>query len=136
MRFQENKLEVSYQSVVILRILLSFIFMVAGFSHLLNTEKTVNRIEDQGIELVKNILIYPEIAVLLSGIFMLISGICLLVGYRTSLTAVVLIALLISITITIQLGQLSTLGPLFKNIAILGGLLFFSINSNLKIQKT
>lgn|SRR5690606_25032415 len=136
MRFQENKLEVSYQSVVILRILLSFIFIVAGFSHLLNTEKTVNRIEDQGIELVKNILIYPEIAVLLSGIFMLISGICLLVGYRTSLTAVVLIALLISITITIQLGQLSTLGPLFKNIAILGGLLFFSINSNLKIQKT
>lgn len=134
MRFQENKLEVSYQSVVILRILLSFIFIVAGFSHLLNTEKTVRRIEDQGMELVKNVLIHPEIAVLLSGIVMLISGVCLLVGYRTSLAAVVLIALLIPITI--QLGQLSTLGPLFKNVAILGGLLFFSINSNLKIQKT
>jgi len=35
--------------------------------------------------------------------------------------------------LTIQVGQMATLGPLFKNIALLGGLLFFSINS--KIQK-
>jgi putative oxidoreductase len=40
----------------------------------------------------------------------------------------VLLAVLIPITITVQVGQINTLGPLFKNIAIIGGLLFFILN--------
>lgn len=135
MKFQEKKLEVSHHSVVILRVLLSFIFIVASTSHLLNTKKTVNRIESQGMDWVKNLLIYPEFAVILSGIVMLVCGISLFFGYHTKLAAAILIAVLIPITITIQIGQIATLGPLFKNVAILGGLLFFSINSNLKFSK-
>lgn len=135
MKFQEKKLEVSHHSVVILRVLLSFIFIVASSSHLLNTKKTVNRIESQSLDWVKNLLIYPEFAVILSGIVMLVCGISLFFGYHTKLAATILIAVLIPITITIQIGQIATLGPLFKNVAILGGLLFFSINSNSKFSK-
>lgn len=135
MKFQEKTLEVSYKSVVILRIMLSLIFIVASTSHFFNTEKTVSRIENASLGFIGNMLGTPEIAVILSGIVMLIAGLALLIGFKTRIAAIVLIAVLIPITLTIQVGQVTTLGPLFKNVAILGGLLFFSINSNLKIQK-
>lgn len=135
MKFQEKTLEVSYKSVVILRIMLSLIFIVASTSHFFNTEKTVSRIENASMGFIGNILGTPETAVILSGVVMLIAGVSLLIGYKTRIAAIVLIAVLIPITVTIQVGQVTTLGPLFKNVAILGGLLFFSINSNLKTQK-
>lgn len=59
---------------------------------------------------------------------MLIGGLAFLVGYKTKWAAMVLIAVLIPITLTIQVGQMNTIGPLFKNIAIMGGLLFFIMN--------
>lgn len=135
MKFQEQNLEVSYKSVVLLRIMLSLIFIVASTSHFLNTEKTVNRIEKANLGFIGNILGTPETAVILSGIVMLVAGVSLLIGFRIRIAAILLIAILIPITLTVQVGQMTTLGPLFKNVAILGGLLFFSINSNLKIQK-
>ena len=75
-----------------------------------------------------NILGTPETAVILSRIVMLIVGISLLLGIITQIASIVLIAIVIPITLTVQIGQLPTLGLLFKNIAILGELLFFSIN--------
>lgn len=135
MKFQEKTLEVSYKSVVILRIMLSLIFILASTNHFFNTEKTVSRIENSSMGFIGNILGAPETAVILSGIVMLIAGISLLLGFKSRIAAIVLIAVLIPITLTVQVGQMTTLGPLFKNVAILGGLLFFSINSNLKIQK-
>ncbi|WP_417291378.1 DoxX family protein [Corallibacter sp.] len=135
MKFQEKTLEVSYKSVVILRIMLSLIFIVASTSHFFNTEKTVTRIENASMGFIGNILGTPKTAVILSGVVMLIAGVSLLIGFKTRIAAIVLIAVLIPITLTIQVGQVKTLGPLFKNVAILGGLLFFSINSNLKTQK-
>jgi len=77
----------------------------------------------------------PRTAVILSGVVMLIAGIALLIGFKTRIAAIVLIAILIPITLTVQVGQVETLGPLFKNVALLGGLLFFSINSNLNFKK-
>lgn len=135
MKFQEKTLEVSYKSVVILRILLSLIFIIASINHFFNTEKTVSRIENSSMGFVGGILGTPETAVILSGIVMLIMGFSLLLGFKTQIASIVLIAVLIPITLTIQVGQITTLCPLFKNVAILGGLLFFSINSNLQIQK-
>jgi len=133
MTFQEKNLEVSYKSVVILRIMLSLIFIVASASHFFNIEKTVSRIENANMGFIGNSLGSPETAVILSGIVMLVAGVSLLIGFKTRIAALVLLAVLIPITLTIQVGQMATLGPLFKNIALLGGLLFFSINS--KIQK-
>jgi putative oxidoreductase len=135
MKFQEQTLEVSYISVEILRILLSLIFIVACTNHFFNTDKVVSRIENANMGFIGKIIGTPYAVVILTGIVMLLAGVSLLLGFKTRVAALVLIAVLIPITLTIQVGQMSTLGPLFKNVAILGGLLFFSLNSNLKIQK-
>ena len=92
MKFQEKTLEVSYKSVVILRIMLSLIFIIASISHFFNTEKTVSRIENSSLGFIGNILGTPETAVILSGIVMLIAGLSLLLGFKTQIAAIVLIA--------------------------------------------
>jgi putative oxidoreductase len=135
MNSQEKTLEVNYKSVVILRIMLSLIFIVASTNHIFNTEKIVSRIENANMGFIGYFLGTPKLAVILSGIVMLIAGLTLLIGFKTRIAALILIAILIPITLTIQVGQITTLGPLFKNVAILGGLLFFSINSSIKIKK-
>lgn len=135
MKTQEKKLEVNYLSVVILRIMLSLIFIVAGTGHFFKLEQTVKRIEAAKLGFIANILGTPEMAVVLSGIVMLVLGISLLIGFKTKISAIILMTVLIPITLTIQVGQSATLGPLFKNIAILGGLIFFSINSNIKFNE-
>ena len=122
-------------SVVILRMMLSLIFIVASTSHFFKTKKMVARIENANLGFIGTVPGSPETMIILSGIVMLIAGISLLAGFKTRLSSIILIAVLIPITITIQVGQMSTMGPLFKNIAVLGGLLFFSINSKFKIQK-
>ena len=71
----------------------------------------------------------PEITVIASGIPMLIAGIALMLGFEPKYAAIILATVLIPITITVQIEQMSTIGPLFKNIAILGGLLFFIMNN-------
>ncbi|WP_366184405.1 DoxX family protein [Flavobacterium ovatum] len=135
MNIQDKKLEVSYLSLVLLRVMLSFIFIVASINHLFNTEKTVHKLEVATMGFLGKLLGPPELAIILSGIVMLMAGFSLLIGFKTRFAAILLITLLIPITVTVQVGQTATLGPLFKNVAILGGLLFFSINSNLKNQK-
>ncbi|SDG55789.1 DoxX family protein [Psychroflexus sediminis] len=123
--------EVSYISVVLLRVMLSFIFIVASISHFINTRKTINRMQNAQMGFLGELLGTPKIAVILSGVLMLIAGTALLIGFKTRIAALILIAVLIPITLTVQVGQVESIGPLFKNIGLLGGLLFFSINSNL-----
>ncbi|CAH1002576.1 hypothetical protein LEM8419_03450 [Neolewinella maritima] len=120
---------VSPLSVTLLRVMLSGIFLVAGGNHLLNTEATVARMHHASL---KNFALYfgePEWLVILSGVTMLVAGLGLLSGFLSRYAALVLLAVLIPITITVQIGQVTTLGPLFKNVAISGGLLFFIINN-------
>lgn len=115
-------------SVQVFRVMLSAIFLVASFSHLVKVEKTVQRIEDARFKGLAYFFGEPEMLVIFSGIVMFIAGLALLSGFKTRWAAIVLSAVLIPITLTIQVGQITTLGPLFKNIAILGGLIFFIIN--------
>ena len=119
---------VSKRSVQLLRILVSGIFLVAGFNHLVEIEKTVQRIE---MAQFKGFAIFfgnLELLVILSGIAMLLAGLSFLIGFKTRWAAIVLLLILLPITLTIQVGQITSLGPLFKNIAIAGGLLFFILN--------
>jgi putative oxidoreductase len=124
-------LQVSYTSVVLLRIMLSLIFIVASISHFINTEKTIQRLEAASLGFMGQLLGTPKTAILSAGVVMLIAGIALLIGFKTKLASILLIAVLVPITLAVQVGQIESMGPLFKNIALLGGLLFFSINSDL-----
>ncbi|NJW51518.1 DoxX family protein [Salinimicrobium sp. CDJ15-91] len=108
--------------------MLSGIFLVASFSHLLKVEKTVQRIDQAKYKAIAYVFGEPKTMVIASGIVMFIAGMALLSGFKTRWAAGILAAVLIPITLTIQVGQITTLGPLFKNIAILGGLIFFIIN--------
>jgi len=131
---ENNKVEVSGFSVRLLRVMVSLIFIVASLNHLINTDKAVARIENAKFGALGHLLGPPEISVIASGVVMLLAGIALAVGFKTKWSALLLIFMLIPITLTIQVGQMATVGPLFKNIAILGGLLFFVLNPKLKKQ--
>lgn len=122
-------INVSYLSVQVLRILLSGIFLVASFNHLLNSDKTVHKLNQANFKGIAYFFGDPKLLIILSGIVMLIAGFALLLGFYTRYAAMILAIVLLPITLTVQVGQITTLGPLFKNIAIMGGLLFFILNN-------
>jgi len=130
-----NKIQISRRSIQLLRILVSGIFLVAGSNHLLNTTKTARRLEQASFKGIAYFFGDPEWLIILSGVVMLAAGFLFLIGYKTRWAAMVLLFVLIPITLSVQVGQINTLGPLFKNIAILGGLLFFIINDTDKLFK-
>lgn len=68
-----------------------------------------------------------EWLVFLAGIALVVGGIGLATGTLTRWSAILLIAVLVPITVTVQLNP-ESLGPLFKNVAILGGLFYFAVN--------
>ncbi len=131
----KTNISVTYRSVQLFRILLSGIFLVASFNHILNLEKTINRIDQARFKGIAYFFGNPEYLIIISGVIMMIAGFLLLVGYKTKWAAIALAAVIIPITLTVQVGQIHTLGPLFKNIAILGGLLFFILNDIQTFQK-
>lgn len=130
-----NEILVNRHSIRVFRMMLSGIFLVASFSHIIKVDKTVQRIEVARFKGIAYFFGEPKLLVISSGIVMFIAGLGLLLGYKTRWAAIILAAVLIPITLTIQVGQITTLGPLFKNIAILGGLTFFIINDFNNIQK-
>lgn len=130
-----KNISVTAGSFRLLRMMLSGIFIVAGSSHLLKLEKTLQRIEQARFKGIAYFFGEPRLLVILSGAAMIIAALSFFAGFKSRYAAIILAAILIPITLTIQVGQITTLGPLFKNIAILGGLLFFIINDiNLKKQ--
>lgn len=128
-------ISVNSRSIQILRIFVSGIFLVAGFNHLLHVEKTAKRIEQANFKGIAHLFGEPQWLIIISGIVMLLAGFIFLIGYKTKWAALILMGVLIPITLTIQVGQITTLGPLFKNIAILGGLLFFVLNDTSTSRK-
>lgn len=121
-----TKILINRRSIQLLRILVSGIFLVAGMNHLLNIQKTAGRIKQANFKGLAYFFGEPQGLIILSGIGMLVTGFLFLIGYKTKWAAIVLMAILIPITLTVRVGQITTLGPLFKNIAILGGLFFSS----------
>jgi len=130
-----TKILISRSSIQLLRILVSGIFLIAGFNHLHNVEKTAQRIEKANFKGIAYFFGEPHWLIILSGIVMLVAGFIFLIGFKTKWAAITLMAVLIPITLTVQVGQITTLGPLFKNIAILGGLLFFILNDTDNLLK-
>lgn len=112
-------------SRAIFRVMLSGIFIVAGSSHLANPARTAGRLETAEMGGLATWMGSAETLVILSGVALLAGGIALLSGFKTRLAALGLLLLLIPITLTVQVGSMSQLGPLFKNIGLAGGLIYF-----------
>jgi len=130
-----DKILINRRSIQLLRVLVSGIFLVAGLNHLLEVEKTAKRIAHANFKGIAHLFGEPQLLIILSGITMMSAGFLFLIGYKTKWAAIILMAVLIPITLTVQVGQITTLGPLFKNIAILGGLLFFILNDTNNLLK-
>lgn len=121
-----KSIEVNGVSVFIFRVLLSGIFISAGLTHLIKPDLITQRIEATAfIEIMGD----PYLMGILSGIALLVGGFALLLGVYTRKAAFLLFLVLIPITITIQMGNGLMHGPLWKNVALFGGLLFFIINN-------
>lgn len=125
----DKQIQINGISVLLLRITLSGIFIVAGVSHLLNPEGVTQRIQNAPYSSFASMFGDPYVLGIISGYVLLIFGITFLLGVFTRWSAVILFLTLIPITITIQMGNGILHGPLWKNIALFGGLLFFILNN-------
>ncbi len=119
---------ISRFSITLFRIMLSLIFIVAGANHLLRTAFVYQKLQQAPFAETAHVFGDPHYLILISGGAMLMGGISLAAGFLTRLAAIGLLASLLPITLIVQTGSLATLGPLFKNIAIAGGLLFFMVH--------
>lgn len=123
-------------SFTIFRILSSSIFIVSGFGHLLNPKKLVTKLTlSPGWDLLSSFF-NPTYLIVITGIILLTAGLSLLFGLKVRIAACILILILIPITLTVQVGRVDTLGPLFKNIAILGSLILLASNDSGNTSKS
>lgn len=120
---------VSAGSVLLFRILLSGIFIVAGSSHLLQPDKTSSRIGNSTFQPLIQYMGDAHSLSIVSGVILLLGGTLLLMGFYTRWAALALLTVLIPITFTVQMENGIMHGPLWKNIALAGGLLFFILNN-------
>lgn len=126
----KQKIEVSLSSLIVLRIMLSGIFISAGIGHLLHPQNIAKRIENTPHEWISMFGSFEFMAIA-SGVVLLIAGILFLIGIYTQWSAWILFLSLIPITFIIQMNNGVLHGPLWKNIAIFGGLIVFMTNKNL-----
>jgi len=69
----------------------------------------------------------PEILMMFSGLALVVGGFALALGFRTRIVAAGLCLTLIPITVTTHVGDMGHIGPLFKNLALMGGLIHFTV---------
>ena len=120
---------VSPLSVFILRLTLSGIFINAGLAHLFRSEQTVARLQQSPFSVWLESMLSLHTQVVTSGYALLLFGLLFLAGIAVRWSALALFLLLIPITVFIQMQGGLLHGPLWKNVALAGGLLFFMLNA-------
>ncbi len=114
-------------SDLVFRVLFCVIFVTAGAGHLVRPSVFVERLVAAPLGYLATSLGPPTLLVVLSGIVLLVGGLGLLLGCFTRAASLLLIAVLVPITVAVDLGHTNALGPLFKNVALLGGLVHFAV---------
>ena len=108
----------------VFRVLTSLIFIVGGLGHFGQHQMMLDRLEESPWAPTVRALGDPSLHLHLSGVAFVAAGLTLAVGWMTRASALVLFFTLIPVTIAVHVvPDTSHVGPLFKNIAILGALL-------------
>lgn len=115
-------------SFLVLRVMSSLIFISAGLNHLFQTAGATARLKKAELSYLVTWIAPADTLIMLSGVVLLLGGIMLLAGFKTRLSALGLLTMLIPITLTVQVANAAGSGPLFKNIALMGVLIFFIVN--------
>ena len=114
-------------SDLVFRVLFSLIFLVAGAGHFGQQDVMLAQLDAAPLGHLARFLGPPELLLSLSGVVLILAGLALAAGWWTRLAALALLMTLIPITITVHLADPGHIGPLFKNVALLGGLIHFAV---------
>lgn len=109
---------------LLFRILTSLIFIIGGLGHFGQHKVMLDRMAESPWAPVVEKIGDPSMLLWLSGLAFVVAGVTLALGWMTRASALVLFVTLIPVTIAVHVvPDTSHVGPLFKNIAILGALL-------------
>lgn len=108
----------------IFRVLTSLIFIVGGMGHFFQDQMMLDRMAESPWRHVVGQIGDPLVLLWLSGAVFIVFGVALALGLVTRLSALLILITLVPITVTTHLvADPNHVGPLFKNIAIMGALL-------------
>jgi putative oxidoreductase len=105
-------------AILVGRILLSIMFILAGYSKLTAIAGTAGWFGSLGIPM-------PTVAVVASGLVELVGGLAILVGFQTRIAAIVLAAFTVVATLIAHMNLADQMQQLLfmKNLAVTGGFL-------------
>lgn len=111
---------------LVFRLAVSLIFIIGGAGHFGQHEHMLARIEGSPwLEVVKAI---GDLSWLLwlSGAVFIVTGIMLIIGLMTRTASLLILLTLLPITLSIHIAP-GHVGPLFKNVAIMGALFYLMV---------
>lgn len=110
----------------VFRVLTSLIFVIGGLGHFGQHDEMLERIAQSPWSDLVSRLGDPAILLWLSGAVFVVFGVTLALGLWARLSALLLFVTLVPITLAIHIAP-GHVGPLFKNVAILGALYFIYV---------
>lgn len=111
----------------VFRVATSAIFIVGGLGHFGSHNYMLERMAESPWREVIAMIGDPSWLLWLSGAVFVIFGISLALGYLTRISALLIFVTLVPVTIAVHVAP-GHLGPLLKNVAIMGALLYFYAN--------